>query len=1057
MIDGIRSRTITSRLIFHGIEYTDAGKYLCTVVNGAGRVEAISEIIVVDGRDAQNVREEVAISGANLLLRCPTEFVEPNEYLDIEWEFDDYYHPNSVNNRSLSKRLPENVQIIRNLLNIRSVQTDNVGRYFCYVTWNGSLVEQNAIILSVKEPSYHNCDEDQFMCVTSGECIDIMLRCNMVVDCSDQSDEESCARKLTTFKPILMNDEMIIHNQTLTSVTTAEKRTIPLGDELIISCGFHNQVTDPVFSFTWTKYDSTNFKQKTTIESTVNSTIRIYPNGTLIIANVSRSDTGTYVCTVNNGITTIQTAMIPITVLIEGNVPRFTQTPISFLTLPTLTNAYLSLEMAIGIKPEQPDGLILYIGGQQQDGSQGDFISIGLRNHYVEFHYELGGGTSSIRSAEPIIMDRWHLIHVTRNGNIGKLRVDDQDLVSTSSAAKFIGLDLSSPLYIGNVPDSDLISQFNGFDHGFVGCISLFESNSQSFDLMKNATQQYGIGHCDTCENTQQQQCQNGGECRENIHKLEGYECYCQSGFSGERCQSFAETCIPGICNDGYCRDDPIMKFKCECPFGRSGRYCEQSITILEPLFNNGAFLAFRTPSNTLNRFDLVIRIKPDFSLSSNQLLLYCGQFENGTGDYALLAIVNKSVEFRFDTGSGAAIIRSTMILIDDEWIDIVIRRNGRDAELQIEGAMDTISGRTPGKTVGLNLGTPLYVGGYNRTRISLPTTIHHLDHFNGCISQLKINDKSIDFYRKHIESSNVDNCGLVSLCQRSPCLNNGNCLELNETTYRCVCNDDYTGNHCERVKGFCERTMPCANNAECENYEQDSYFCHCPVGYSGTRCQQLVQFTNPRSVRMNGQSYIRFDRSFITQSIIINHHQQQQQQQPQPQIQSIINDHHQPTLIEIRFKLRTFARNGLLVFYGPSENYEEYPLGLRSDFLAASINDSHVQMTFDLGSGQGYIHTDYSIDDGQLHHVVLRLKDQEGSVRVDENIYYGQSPGNKNTLNADGDIYFGGLPDYQTMTQGLYRHGFHGCLTDIGIGDSDAINIVNSSKQSRNLVPCDE
>lgn len=44
---GIRSKTITSRIIFHGIEYTDAGKYLCTAFNGAGRVEELSEIIFV--------------------------------------------------------------------------------------------------------------------------------------------------------------------------------------------------------------------------------------------------------------------------------------------------------------------------------------------------------------------------------------------------------------------------------------------------------------------------------------------------------------------------------------------------------------------------------------------------------------------------------------------------------------------------------------------------------------------------------------------------------------------------------------------------------------------------------------------------------------------------------------------------------------------------------------------------------------------------------------------------------------------------------------------------
>lgn len=213
MNDGIRSmKTITSRLIFYGIEYTDAGKYLCTAVNGAGRVEAMAELIVVDKHDAQNVREEFAILGANLLLRCPTEFVESNEDLYIEWEFDYNYQlkqnlsdTNNNNNQYLSKQfLPDNVKIIHNLLNIHSVQMNNIGRYFCHVIWNGSLVEQNAIILNIKQPKYHNCDSNQFMCTTNGECIDILLRCNGLFDCIDQSDEDSCVRKLD-FKSFLVN------------------------------------------------------------------------------------------------------------------------------------------------------------------------------------------------------------------------------------------------------------------------------------------------------------------------------------------------------------------------------------------------------------------------------------------------------------------------------------------------------------------------------------------------------------------------------------------------------------------------------------------------------------------------------------------------------------------------------------------------------------------------------------------------------------------------------------------------------------------------------------
>ncbi|KAH9496937.1 MAM and LDL-receptor class A domain-containing protein, variant 2 [Dermatophagoides farinae] len=52
------------------------------------------------------------------------------------------------------------------------------------------------------EPTYHNCGHNQFLCVQSGECIHIMLRCDMIVDCLDRSDEEFCAPILINKNPI---------------------------------------------------------------------------------------------------------------------------------------------------------------------------------------------------------------------------------------------------------------------------------------------------------------------------------------------------------------------------------------------------------------------------------------------------------------------------------------------------------------------------------------------------------------------------------------------------------------------------------------------------------------------------------------------------------------------------------------------------------------------------------------------------------------------------------------------------------------------------------------
>lgn len=47
---------------------------------------------------------------------------------------------------------------------------------------------------------------------------------------------------------------------------------------------------------------------------------------------------------------------------------------------------------------------------------------------------------------------------------------------------------------------------------------------------------------------------------------------------------------------------------------------------------------------------------------------------------------------------------------------------------------------------------------------------------------------------KKHIKAVNVDNCGLKSLCERTPCLNGGTCLNINETLFECFCDDKYFG-----------------------------------------------------------------------------------------------------------------------------------------------------------------------------------------------------------------------------------------------------------------------
>ena len=74
--------------------------------------------------------------------------------------------------------------------------------------------------------------------------------------------------------------------------------------------------------------------------------------------------------------------------------------------------------------------------------------------------------------------------------------------------------------------------------------------------------------------------------------------------------------------------------------------------------------------------------------------------------------------------------------------------------------------------------------------------------------------------------------------CSRSQCLNNGTCLNLNETMYECRCSSGiFYGKFCQYKKNICENTT-CSQNGYCLVKEVSSY-CKCFKGFSGNNCDQ--------------------------------------------------------------------------------------------------------------------------------------------------------------------------------------------------------------------------
>lgn len=200
-------------------------------------------------------------------------------------------------------------------------------------------------------------------------------------------------------------------------------------------------------------------------------------------------------------------------------VARFLQRPVSFITLPSISGADHQLDLELKFLPEDENGLILFNGQHQQQistfnnrtiiNSGGDYISLGLNSGHLEFEFELGDGTTLLRSSQPLSLNQWHKFVIERNRRGAVMYVDRQPPMSNSSAGKFFNLNLDSVLYVGGhqffmmnkTTTTKTTRLFHKYWKGFQGCISLLRIFGNEVNLMaRNRSVSVGIYECDKME-----------------------------------------------------------------------------------------------------------------------------------------------------------------------------------------------------------------------------------------------------------------------------------------------------------------------------------------------------------------------------------------------------------------------------------------------------------------------------------------------------------------------------------------------------------------------------
>ncbi|XP_064813458.1 basement membrane-specific heparan sulfate proteoglycan core protein isoform X3 [Oncorhynchus masou masou] len=824
-----------------------------------------------------------------------------------------------------------------------------------------------------------------------------------------------------------VQSQVVLHVQSLPQIAALpELNEVTVGSDAVLPCVASGY---PVPAIKWSKLDG---ELPPKCRQVVN---------TLTVPEVTHEDSGTYVCTASNKQGKVEALT---TLKVHDRVmPYFTQEPLSYLTLPTIKNAYKSFSIKISFRPDNPDGLILYAGMIIYNGQKrtmgADFISLGLVGGRPEFRFDVGSGMATIRYPTPIKLGEFHTIELYRNQTQGSIIVDREAPVNGSSQGKFQGLDLNEELYVGGYPNYTLLAKTAGLKTGFVGCIRklVIQGDEIIFkDLQRSST---GVSNCPVCTD---RPCQNGGMCQDSEASL--YKCSCPRGFTGSNCQHHSSLhCHPEACGpDATCiHRQNILGYDCRCHLGKSGNKCMDGELVTTPLFDGmDSYIAYPPLTNIHNDLRIEMEFKP---MALDGLMFFSVGKKMKTEDFVSLEMVDGYVQFRYELGTGQAVLRSPEPITLGQWHRVEAGRLDKDGSLTVDGGPE-VRRSSPGKAQGLNIHTPMYLGGVPNFEI-VPKTLNISDMFYGCVGEVSINGKKVDLSYSFTESMAIVQCKDNSPCDRNPCLNGARCMPTAEYEYQCLCKDGFEGERCEVVRDTCQSSDQCQNGGSCVNGQ-----CVCPVGFNGPICgqSQVSSFAealwnlegsggNDAPIEYAAQFY---DNGYLAL----------------PKTIFPRSGPDAPETIEMELKVNTSSKEGLILWQGVEpfngashfrrmhaskkvstspKHLELGDQGKGKDFISLGLQNGHLVFSYQLGSGESQIQSREPINDGRWHKVTAVRTGKQGYIQIDgAAIQRGQSQGKSIMVNTKGNVYLGGAPDISAMTGGKFSSGLTCCVRNLSL-----------------------
>ncbi|GFN94235.1 pikachurin-like [Plakobranchus ocellatus] len=397
----------------------------------------------------------------------------------------------------------------------------------------------------------------------------------------------------------------------------------------------------------------------------------------------------------------------------------------SYVELPGLLNAnHLRTDIEIFMRPTSLDGTILFTGYSVL-GHAADFISLAVEGGHVVFRYDLGSGPAEIRSPYSIVINMWTLIKASRNGSMGRLEVNVDNVATGESQGTFNGLNVRGFLYLGRHPNHCLMPRSASAPLTLTGCVQRVVINNQTMALSGPNVFKFNVDNCSPC--CEDGPCLNGGRCKATWG---GYTCYCPLGFTNVHCEEVQDEvpAIPEFTGHSY-----VM-------------YANDDLT-------NGMHS---------NDMAIALEVKP---VTGSGLLFWSshGTFAAPTEhdkDFMALGLSNGVLQFRYQLGSGEALISLYQpTLFDGNFHVIRAERSEREGTLSVDGAVAT--GTSPGNSRGFNSNGKVYLGGL--PDVQEVTHNRFQSSFEGCIRSFSYSvgqsNTTVDILNQSYVAFNIRSC----------------------------------------------------------------------------------------------------------------------------------------------------------------------------------------------------------------------------------------------------------------------------------------------------------